>query len=254
MSIVVAYRRVSSLGQVNNGDSLEHQKERISGWCKFMSLPEPVDFCDAGISGATADGRPAFMAAVKAVLEAGPGSTFIVYKLDRAGRNAIDVQEVVSMLLDSKIRVVAIADGVDSASGMGEAVLKLLISILSAFAELEKSNINLRTSLGQKRAKDASRRYCREPEFGKMVDPENEGAIIDCPRELDIIDRIQTLRNAGHTIGEILNDLEANKIAPRRGNWSRSTIHKIATGKKRLPKSKTSARLDEARQRYLENG
>src|ERR1700722_1298890 len=135
--VVVGYLRVSTLSQVTDGDGLGVQRDKIAGWCAYQGLPSPRLEQDAAVSGASTENRPGLHRALHAVFEAGSGAILVVYKLDRLGRNAIDVQEVLAALLDAGVRVVSLADGVDSASGMGAALLKLLTSILATLAELE---------------------------------------------------------------------------------------------------------------------
>ena len=90
----LCYRRVSTLYQVNaSGDSLADQLAKVSAWCSYQGLPEPTDYCDAGISGYSTDNRPQFMAAMRHALTLGPQAVLVVTKIDRLGRNALDVQE-----------------------------------------------------------------------------------------------------------------------------------------------------------------
>lgn len=92
--------------------------------------------------------RKAFSDLVSHKLEA--GDKFVVLKLDRLGRDNIDVQQTISMLVDKGIDVVSIdlpASNLTSAEG------KLMLQMFSAFAEFEKSRITERTKKGLERAK-----------------------------------------------------------------------------------------------------
>src|SRR5512137_2076592 len=141
MANAVGYVRVSGLSQVTDGDGLGVQREKIAAWCHYQGQTLQAVHEDAGVSGASTDNRPGLRSALRAVLQLGAGGVLVVYKLDRLGRSAVDVQEALAVLADAGVRVVAIADGIDTASGMGAALLKLLTSILATFAELEKESI-----------------------------------------------------------------------------------------------------------------
>ncbi|MFS7382908.1 recombinase family protein [Rahnella inusitata] len=74
----------------------------------------------------------------------------VVLKLDRLGRDNIDIQNTISMLMERGIRVVSLDLPVkDLTSAEG----KLMLQMFSAFAEFEKSRIIERTKEGLERAK-----------------------------------------------------------------------------------------------------
>ncbi|TXR41465.1 recombinase family protein [Ectopseudomonas mendocina] len=74
----------------------------------------------------------------------------VVTKLDRLGRNAIDVQQTVQMLEGKGIRVHCLAlGGVDLTSAAG----KMTMGVLAAVAEFERDLLIERTQAGLERAK-----------------------------------------------------------------------------------------------------
>jgi DNA invertase Pin-like site-specific DNA recombinase len=229
--VVVGYVRVSTLTQVTEGDGLGVQRDRIRGWCAYQCLPAAHIEEDAAASGASTDNRPGLHHALRAVFEAGAGAILVVYKLDRLGRNAIDVQEVLAALLDSGVRVVSLADGVDSASGMGGALLKLLTSILATFAELEKETIRTRLLEGRRRADATDRAYAVEPRYGRHAAGDGSNALVRAPDEERAIARIRALRTKGLSYRAICTALLEEGIRPRRAAmWSPIVVQRIATG------------------------
>ena len=73
------------------------------------------------------------------------GDRLVVLKLDRLGRDNIDVQQTIAMLMEKKIDVVSLdlpTHNLASAEG------KLMLQMFSAFAEFEKSRIIERTKEG----------------------------------------------------------------------------------------------------------
>jgi site-specific DNA recombinase len=250
MAITIGYARVSTMTQLSEGDGLAAQRARIVAWCAYQGLSLNGIEEDAGISGAATDNRPGFRAAVRRALEGGAGSVLVVYKLDRLGRNSIDVQETLAVLLAAGVRVVALADGVDSASGMGAALLKLLTSILATFAELEKEAIVSRLQDGRKHAKARGRVYSREAAYGAR-NGEN-GSLVADESEQRAVERVRELRAQGLSVRKIGESLLCEGIFPRRAaRWSPAVILRLSTGKRTPTKLKQSARIAKVTAEFL---
>ena len=95
--------------------------------------------------------RPAFF---KLVYRLEPGDVLVVTKLDRLGRNAIDVGSTVAKVAGIGVRVHCLAlGGVDLASSTG----KLTINVINAIAEFERDLLSERTQAGLARAKAEGR-------------------------------------------------------------------------------------------------
>lgn len=92
--------------------------------------------------------RPKFRAMVEHKLEA--GDQLVVLKLDRLGRDNIDVQQTIDMLLERGVRVVSLdlpAHDLTSSEGT------LIRHMFGAFAEFERNRIRERTLDGLEKAK-----------------------------------------------------------------------------------------------------
>ena len=88
------------------------------------------------------------------------GDVLIVTKLDRLGRDAMDVRKTVEQLVLSGIRVHCLAlGGVDLTSAAG----KMTMQVISAVAEFEKDLLIERTHSGLVRARAAGKRFGRPP-------------------------------------------------------------------------------------------
>jgi putative DNA-invertase from lambdoid prophage Rac len=82
----------------------------------------------------------------------------IVTKLDRLGRNAIDVRTTVERLADENVRVHCLAlGGVDLTSAAG----KMTMSVINAVAEFERDLLIERTQAGLRRAKAEGKKLGR---------------------------------------------------------------------------------------------
>ncbi len=144
MTATFAYLRVSKNDDVmttaNQRLELEQASYRIDFWHEDT------------ISGSTnAMSRPGFGAMLEKMRD---GETLIVSKLDRLGRDAIDVIATVRALASRGIRIVVHSlGGVDLASPTG----KLLVTMLAAVAEMERDLLIERTHAGIARARSEGR-------------------------------------------------------------------------------------------------
>jgi DNA invertase Pin-like site-specific DNA recombinase len=100
--------------------------------------------------------RPAFRTLIDHKLE--PGDTLVVLKLDRLGRDNIDVQNTVEMLIEKGIQPVSLDLPVENLSSPEG---KLMLQMFSAFAEFERNRIRERTMEGQARARSEGKRVGR---------------------------------------------------------------------------------------------
>lgn len=86
------------------------------------------------------------------------GDVLVVLKLDRLGRDNIDVQNTINLLTDQGIKVVCLDLPVaDLSSAEG----KLMLQMFSAFAEFERNRIRERTREGIERAKAQGKKLGR---------------------------------------------------------------------------------------------
>jgi DNA invertase Pin-like site-specific DNA recombinase len=120
-------------------------------------------FADDGISGkVSASQRPAF---IKLKEQIRSGETLVVSKLDRLGRDAIDVLQTVKELGAKGVKVIVHQLGnTDLTSPAG----KLLLMMLSAVAEMERDLLVERTQAGLARAKAEGKILGRPPKTNKI--------------------------------------------------------------------------------------
>ena len=86
--------------------------------------------------------RPGLKAAMKALRG---GDTLVLWKLDRLGRSVIDVLEMVKRLNDRGVQLVSLTESLDGRTAIG----KMMITLLAAFAQMERDLIIERTKAGQ---------------------------------------------------------------------------------------------------------
>lgn len=97
------------------------------------------------------------------------GDVLIVTKLDRLGRNAMDVRATVEHLAAMNVRVHCLAlGGVDLTSSAG----KMTMGVISAVAEFERDLLIERTQAGLERAKSQGKVLGRAPALNPMQQQE----------------------------------------------------------------------------------
>lgn len=138
---VFGYSRVSTGQQTTENQRLELEQ------AGYLIEPD-YWFADEGISGKVcASQRPAFKALKVQIRQ---GETLVVSKLDRLGRDAIDVLQTIKELGNKGVKVIVHQLGnTDLTSPAG----KLLLMMLSAVAEMERDLLVERTQAGLVRAK-----------------------------------------------------------------------------------------------------
>lgn len=139
------YTRVSTEAQIE-GYSLDAQQERLRQYADYRELEIANEYCDAGKSGHSIKGRPAFQQMMDDIIEQKDQVSFVlVFKLSRFGRNAADVLKSMQTLMDYDIDLVCVEDAIDSSTQGG----RLTMTILSAVAEIERDNINVQFMSGR---------------------------------------------------------------------------------------------------------
>lgn len=158
---IFGYGRVSTLKQHTENQRLELEQAgyQINYW-----------FEDAGISGKTsANQRPQFKALLEKIRD---GESLVVSKLDRLGRDAIDVLQTVKKLSNRNIKVIVHQLGsTDLSSPAG----KMLLTMLAAVAEMERDLLIERTQSGLERAKSEGKQLGRP----SKTNPEQRTEIIN---------------------------------------------------------------------------
>ncbi len=133
------YGRVSTQDQTTDNQRLEIERAgySIDYW-----------FADEGVSGAVlASQRPQFRDMLTKIRQ---GESLVVTKIDRLGRDAVDIQQTVKQLKALGVRVFVTQLG---ATDLTNSAGKMLLAMLAAFAEMERDLIVERTQAGLARAR-----------------------------------------------------------------------------------------------------
>lgn len=139
------YTRVSTAMQVD-GFSLKAQREKLYAYAQYQDMEVVGEFSDEGKSGKNVKDRIQFQEMLEKIKNGTDNVSFVlVFKLSRFGRNAADVLNSLQIMQDNGVNLICVEDGIDSSKDSG----KLMISVLSAVAEIERENINVQTMAGR---------------------------------------------------------------------------------------------------------
>ncbi len=142
---VYTYTRASTTMQTD-GYSLDAQKARMKAYADYNDYEIVSTYEDAGKSGKSIEGRLEFNRMMEDIKSGKDGVSFVlVFKLSRFGRNAADVLSTLQVMQDFGVNLICVEDGIDSSKDAG----KLIISVLSAVAEIERENIRVQTMEGR---------------------------------------------------------------------------------------------------------
>jgi DNA invertase Pin-like site-specific DNA recombinase len=145
---LVGYARVSTDGQTLDA---QLASLRAAGATKVFSEK---------VSGAKTDRRQL----AKAIASLGVGDVLLVTRLDRLARSTRDLLNVLAMVSEKGAGFRSLADPmIDTTSPHG----KLILAVLAALAEFERSMILARTSEGRKRAQARGVRFGRKPKLSE---------------------------------------------------------------------------------------
>ena len=174
------YTRVSTSMQVD-GYSLDAQKDKLKKYAEFQDMVVAGEYSDEGKSGKNIEGRPQFLQMLKDIESGKDKVEFVlVFKLSRFGRNAADVLSSLQRMQDFGVNLICVEDGIDSSKDSG----KLMISVLSAVAEIERENILVQTMEGRRqKAREGKWNGGFAPYGYKLVD----GYLYIADDEVDVI-------------------------------------------------------------------
>lgn len=222
---VIGYIRVSTDGQCGEDKfGLEVQKEQIEAYCKRNDYTIIKWFKDEGESGAKE--RPGFDEIIYGEVSNPPYEAVVVAKSDRVARD-INIYYYYKMMLPKKgIKLISIAEDF----GQFGVFASMLEAFTLCVAEMERDNINKRTSSGRK-AKASKGGYSggRAP-MGYRVQDKN---LVVNPDEAPAVKRIFELRDQGVVLLSIVDVMNEEGYQTRSGKpFVLSTVQSIINNRK----------------------
>jgi len=220
---VVAYLRVSTTMQAEDGVSLDAQRVKVRQYASLYDLQLVDVVVDAGASAKTLD-RPGLQQAL-AMLDSGEADALLVVKLDRLTRSVRDLSTLLDGYFGRKDgpALMVVAEQVDTRTAAGRLVLNVLMSV----AQWEREAIGERTSTAL-RHKRAQGEYTggRAP-YGWQVGADGT-TLQPVAGEQATIRAAQQLRAEGHSLRAVGATLAAQGLLPRSGKrWHASSVRVV---------------------------
>jgi site-specific DNA recombinase len=226
MRNVVAYIRVSTDGQLGDDKfGLDVQREQITNYCKDNDMNILRWYSDEGESGAKY--RPGFDEIVYGEVSNPPIEAVVVAKSDRVARDINIYFCYQGMLIRKNIELISICEDF----GQFGVFADMLKAFTLTCAEIERDNINKRTSAGRSvKANRGGYSGGRTP-FGYKA--ENHQLVI-VPGDADIVRDIFRMKDeCGTTYKGICDSLNGHGKTNRSGtSFSISTVQTIYENKK----------------------
>ena len=203
--ITPLYERLSRDDELNGeSNSISNQKSMLEDYARRNGFPNPTHFTDDGISGTRFD-RPGFIAMMEEV-EAGNVEAIIIKDMSRLGRDYLKVGQVMEILRQRGVRLIAINDGVDSANGEND--FTPFLNIMYEFYARDTS----RKIKSVFKAKGMSGKHLTGTViYGYLWDEKREHWIVD-EEAADVVRRIFAMTLDGYGPYQIANRLSQEKI------------------------------------------
>jgi DNA invertase Pin-like site-specific DNA recombinase len=214
---VIAYTRVSTDKQAEQGYGLDVQRKAIRAWAKAGGHKVTAWYSDEGLSGSNGlDTRPGLSAAFSA-LETGAADALVVGKLDRLARKLVSQETWIERVEQAGRKVISVAE-----PDHGEDEMRVLIrQVLGAFAEYERAVIRKRLA-GGRAEKAAQGGYAYGgPPYGWRAEA---GELVRESAEQDVLAEMRELRDGGLSFGAVATRLNERGLRARRGQWHAQTV------------------------------
>ena len=211
----IAYVRVSTDDQAENGVSLDAQTARIAAYCTAMGFPEPEVIRDAGCSAKSLQ-RPGMGILLERVRN-GEIERIIVAKLDRLTRSVRDLADLIELGAKFGTSLVSVGETLDTSSAAG----KMVVNMLGVLGQWEREAIGERTAsaLGHKRSQRAV--YGPTP-FGFAREGQR---LVPVAREQEALAEALRMDRSGESFRAIGRMLVERGVTPKRGAaWHASSV------------------------------
>ena len=232
---LVAYLRVSSVGQADEGYGLDVQEHLMRAWADSNGHVI-VRVCRDVISGTVkTTEREGFQCALEA-LNSGDAKGLLIARLDRLGRELTIQESTLAALWRNDVTVFAADQGEIPKADPDDPMRNMVRKMMGLFAELDREMLVKRMRDGRKYKAAQGKKAVGSYPYG--YEGRGKGRDRDAaPRddERPAIDIIMRLRSDGATYRDIVAALDSAGIAPRKASsWSPMTVRNIYQREARL--------------------
>ena len=222
---VLAYTRVSTEEQGQEGHSLEEQAERVRAYVRCHPDIELVDIVTE-VGSAKDMNRPGLLGLIHR-LDTETIDGVIVVQLDRLTRNLANLIQLVENYFKpegASKNLISIMENLDLKDATG----RMLVYFLAIFAQWQRERISEHSKRTAAHLKSQNKRFNAHPPYGLMVNPDDTVYLIACEPEQKVLRRIQELREMGCSLKDITEILPQEEMYNRSGNpFNESGISKL---------------------------
>ena len=220
------YARVSTEEQVD-GTSLDEQVRLCRDEAARRGWEVQGEYVDAGISG-TDRNRPRW----RAMLAAGQQreiDAVVVLKLDRFARRAADILTETDRFIEAGIAFVVVDQAIDMSTPAG----RMMRTVLSGVAEMERDLIVGRTVAGQRAKAKNGGRAGGEPPYGWTLENKNTKDSRAVPNETEratLSEAVDCLLRRRMNPQQVVDHLNALGLRPRKAaRWNPDVLRRMLT-------------------------
>jgi site-specific DNA recombinase len=220
--LTIAYCRVSTEEQAEEGFSIEGQSDRLRQYAQLRDLGHVTVICDPGQSGKDL-ARPGLQEVLRAV-NAGHAAHVLVWRLDRLSRNLADLLSLAELFGDHDVALHSVSEQLDLSSAAG----RMFYNVLGTFAQYFREQLAENVRLGNDRARREGR-YLNRPKLGYDL---RDGLLVP-NADAETVRRIFELRASGlgyrqieeitrtrySTVVSVLSSRVYLGEVPHRGEW-----------------------------------
>jgi DNA invertase Pin-like site-specific DNA recombinase len=220
---VVAYARVSTASQVQDGQGLAIQEKLIRSWVKEHRHRLVGLYRDEGISG-TVEEREGLEEALEAVRFNGADG-MVVSSLDRLARSLPLQEAALVQAWKAGGHVFTVDQGEVLTDDPDDPMRTFVRQVLGAVSQLEAGMIARRLRRGRQFKADQGGYAYGAPPFGYRAEG---GELVPDPNEQETVARIADLRGGGSSYRQIVDELNARGVPPKRASqWHPMGVKRI---------------------------
>lgn len=226
----VAYIRVSTEEQARMGLSLDAQAERVAAYCTMAGLELVAILREEGVSASRPlASRPRGRELLELIATGGAGHV-VALKLDRVFRDACDCLNQ-TRSWDQQGVALHLVDLGGQTLSTGTAMGRMFLTLVAAFAELERNLISERTAAALAFKRQQGAKLGSAPMgWRKVPGPDGKYTVLaPDPGGQVLLDHIVDLWTGGMTQAAIAEELTASGIPTPlgRSRWNQGTLSKI---------------------------
>lgn len=224
---VIGYVRESTTAQVVHGYNMDDQIRQISQYVQLYYGVSNVQFeiyKEEGVSGKSLE-----RSQIKKVLQLAESNlldVLIIYSLDRLTRNICDLEEIISVLDKSNVKLVSVSDHFDTKTPTGRFFIKLIALI----AQWELDSLSSRTKRGKRESAIQGNYSKGRAPIGYRSSVTQSGKLEVVSEEAEIIRMIFEQISSNHeTSYTLANKLKLGNVLNR--SWCESEIRRIVSNR-----------------------